>query len=356
MACGCGWGCSLLRVGWFMLEHGGRLIQAATHYGIPVEEWLDLSTGINPDGWPVPVLPASFWSRLPEDNDGLEIAAHDYYAVSSILPVAGSQAAIQSLPRLRQSCRVAVLDPAYAEHAHAWRSAGHHVTSMRAETINDAVPQLDVLVLIHPNNPTGILFSVEQLLDWHDQLNKRGGWLVVDEAFIDSTPENSVAPFSARPGLIVLRSLGKFFGLAGARVGFVCAQPELLAKLKDMLGPWTISSPARYAAIGALKDYRWQKNRRRHLVKEGMRLYSMLEKNKYVPDGGCALFQWVCTPQAVHLHDSLARQGILTRLFTQPGSLRFGLPGSDPAWERLNVALNGLSEINCAGVKASLQI
>jgi len=214
-------------------------------YDIPIADWLDLSTGINPNGWPVPEIPSACWARLPEDDDGLERAAQTYYEAEHLLPVAGSQAAIQTLPRLRPRSRVAVLDPGYAEHAYAWRNAGHEVAAVAAERLDEALQGSDVLLLIHPNNPTGARFSVEQLLDWHARLAARGGWLVVDEAFMDVTSEHNLCRHTAREGLIVLRSLGKFFGLAGARVGFVCAQASLLAQLHGILGPWSVSAPAR---------------------------------------------------------------------------------------------------------------
>jgi len=329
-----------------MLEHGGRLKLAARHYGIPLEEWLDLSTGINPNGWPVPMVPSSLWTRLPEDEDVLEQAARDYYGAETILPVAGSQAAIQMLPRLRPPCRVGVLHPGYAEHAHAWRRAGHQVLQVAAESIDDTVQQLDVLIIIHPNNPTGAEFSVQQLLSWHEQLSSRGGWLVVDEAFMDATPEHSLVPFSCRPGLIVLRSLGKFFGLAGARVGFVCAQSELLEQLKNSLGPWAVNAPARWVASTALADCVWQQAARKKLRNDGMRLDKLLSQYGLAPNGGCALFQWVKSSQANELHHRFAAQGILTRLFVASSSVRFGLPGSENDWQRLDSALTELTEIN----------
>lgn len=325
------------------LHHGGRLREAAMRYDIPLADWLDLSTGINPNGWPVPAIPAACWARLPEDDDGLEQAAQTYYQAQHLLPVAGSQAAIQALPRLRPRSRVAVLDPGYAEHAYAWRNAGHAVAAVAAERLDDVVLGSDVLLLIHPNNPTGVRFSVEQLLDWHARLAARGGWLVVDEAFMDVTPEHSLCPFSSREGLIVLRSLGKFFGLAGARVGFVCAQASLLAQLHGVLGPWTVSAPARWVATSALTDSSWQDAARQHLGTDGARLHTLLARHGLSPNGGCALFQWLRTPDAQHLHEAMARQGVLTRLFIESSSLRFGLPGNEADWTRLEAALSGVT-------------
>lgn len=329
-----------------MLEHGGRLHRAARHYGIPIEDCLDLSTGINPRGWPVPEPPRAVWLRLPEEGDGLEAAARTYYGTQRLLAVAGSQAAIQALPRLRSQARVIVLDPGYSEHAHAWRCAGHQVMSVTAEQLDGAVPVSDVLVLIHPNNPTGARFSVDRLLAWLARLDAHGGWLVIDEAFMDATPEASLALFCPRSGLILLRSLGKFFGLAGARVGFVLAQPELLKKLDSLLGPWTVSSPARWVAAKALADRDWQQDNRCYLAAAGERLGTLLTRYGLPPDGGCGLFQWVRTPDAAQLQDRLARRGILTRLFVEPPSLRFGLPGTEADWERLAAVLGSVRDPN----------
>ena len=324
-----------------MLEHGGRLRQAARRYGIPLARWLDLSTGINPDGWPVPGLPAAVWNRLPETGDGLEEAAAGYYGTTHLLPVAGSQAAIQALPYLRPRGRVGVIHPGYAEHAHAWRRAGHEVVPLAPEAIEAALDRLDALVLIHPNNPTGTRFPIEKLLDWHRRLQARDGWLVVDEAFMDATPECSLIPH-LRPNLVVLRSLGKFFGLAGARVGFVAAGAELRQALAKRLGPWTIATPARWVAIQALQDTSWQRRTRQRLPRDSRRLADLLAAHGLTPTGGCALFQWVETPRAASWQDALARQAIWVRRFDTPPSLRFGLPRDEAGWQRLSTALERL--------------
>ncbi|MEJ2692401.1 MAG: threonine-phosphate decarboxylase CobD [Candidatus Thiodiazotropha sp.] len=322
-----------------MLEHGGNLRRAAVDFGIPVGEWLDLSTGINPRGWPVPSLPAEVWSSLPEAEDELEAAAWAYYGVERILPVAGSQAAIQTLPRLRLPCRVGLLAASYAEHYQAWARAGHQIVPLEGQgDIERMLSLLDVLVLVQPNNPTGVLYPRERLLAWLAGLAARRGWLLVDEAFMDATPELSLLPH-ARPGLIVLRSLGKFFGLAGARVGFVNAQADLLCRLAEQLGPWSVSGPARRVAATALGDRVWQAQARTGLRQAGERLHGLLCQYGLRPDGGCALFQWHRTPRAAQLHQALARRGILTRRFTKPQSLRFGLPGAERDWRRLTAAL-----------------
>lgn len=326
-----------------MLEHGGKLIQAARRYNIPVEDWLDLSTGLNPWPWPVNRVPIDAWSRLPDEDDGLMQAARDYYGGKQPLPVAGSQAAIQALPRLReQSSQIAILDPAYAEHAHAWQTAGFSVMPLSSDSIDEAIGYHDVIVLLSPNNPTGECFSIEQCLYWHARLQQRGGWLIVDEAFIDSTPERSLVPHTQQKGLIVLRSLGKFFGLAGARVGFVFAEPTLLTQLAELLGPWPISGPSRCVAKLALHDTQWQLTTRKQLVTQGQRLQQLLGNNELTPSSGTSLFQWVKIASAAFIHEQLAKQGILTRRFEKPASLRFGLPATEQQWSRLEQALQSL--------------
>lgn len=321
-----------------MLEHGGRLRAAARRYGIPERDWLDLSTGINPNGWPVPPVSAEIWQALPQDDDGLSAAASGYYGTTSLLAVSGSQAAIQALPALRAPAKVALVAPSYAEHAHNWRRCGHEVVGEPAEEILQA--DADVKVIVNPNNPTGKLFTRDELLDLHARLAARGGWLVVDEAFIDATPEHSLASVCPRPGLIVLRSLGKFFGLAGARVGFVLAGDDLLQSLAELLGPWPIAAPSRHVATLALRDTAWQRAARESLPQAAQRLAELLHVHGLSPTGGSSLFLWVRCEDAANMHEQLAKQGVLTRLFDLPASLRFALPRDEVQWARLAAALS----------------
>ncbi len=335
-----------------MHEHGGQVRAAAARHGISVPRWLDLSTGINPHGWPVPPVPATAWAQLPQDDDGLEAAARDCYRAPHALPVAGSQAAIQALPWLRPPGRVVVLAPGYCEHAGAWARAGHTPVPVAPHDVADVTglaARGDVVVITQPNNPTGHAWAPHTLLALHDQLAARGGWLVVDEAFIDATPQISLAAHSRRPGLVVLRSLGKFFGLAGARVGFVLAAPALLETLRDKLGPWPLAGPSRYIATAALADRAWQDATRARLIHDGARLGALLARYGLRPAGDCALFQWVPTRRAAEVHGALARRGILSRLFDNPPSLRFGLPGNEAGWQRLDTALADFAHQTPAG-------
>jgi len=324
-----------------MPEHGGDLAGASREYRIPVERWLDLSTGINPLGYPVPLVPASDWLRLPSDLGPLRRAARDYYQADSLLPVAGTQAAIQALPRLRPRSRVMLSVPTYNEHAHAWRRHGHAVRMVAARNFDEHLVQADVLIVCNPNNPSGERIDTAQLLEWHANLGARGGWLIVDEAYIDATPEASLAVHAVRPGLVVLRSLGKFFGLAGARVGFVFAGADVLRALQDELGPWTVSGPAQFVSCAALSDRIWQARTRAALTQAGRRLNALLARVGIAAQG-TALFQWWQDKRARELHRDLARQAILTREFRgiEPGGIRFGLPGVEEEWQRLEQALD----------------
>jgi cobalamin biosynthetic protein CobC len=307
-----------------LLEHGGRLGEAARRWGIPRAGWLDLSTGISPWAYPLPPVPAEVWQRLPEEEDGLEDAARDYYGTKHLLALPGSQAAIQALPRLFPPGRVAMPMPLYAEHPAAWHAAGHALVDWDAPS--------DYAVLCQPNNPTGAGFARAALLE----RARRVRLLVVDEAFIDAEPGESLSG-AAADNIVVLRSLGKFFGLAGARVGFACAAPELLDRLAEALGPWSVAHPARWAARLALRDAGWQAAQRERLRGASFRLAALL--SGLGAPTGTALFQTIATPHAPEWFAALARQGILVRRFDASAALRFGLPGDEAAWARLAAAL-----------------
>lgn len=321
-----------------MLEHGGNLQKAAQQYGRPLADWLDLSTGIHPQHYPIPDLPSSLFQRLPPVHDGLCEAARAYYGCEHLLACAGSQAALQVLPMLRAPCRVAMPRIMYQEHAHAWQRAGHEVHFFEHSPDPDLLEHTDVLLVCNPNNPTGQAYAADTLLEWHARLSARAGWLVVDEAFMDATPHHSLASHTGQAGLWVLRSLGKFFGLAGLRVGFLLGEPQALAQIESLLGPWTIASPSRYIATLALQDHTWQRQMREHLPTQSARLSQLLSQHGLIATGGTALFQYVQHQHSRLLHQALATQGVWTRYFDAPQALRLGLPPTQD-WERLDHAL-----------------
>ena len=202
-----------------------------------------------------------------------------------------------------------------------------------------------MLVVVNPNNPTGLSLAPQRLLDWHTRLAQRGGWLVVDEAFMDVTPQLSLAGQAHQVGLIVLRSFGKFFGLAGVRLGFVLAERKLLKLLAEQVGPWAVSGPTRVLGQACLRDTAGQVQQRARCIEAGQRLFALLERHGFQPQGGCALFQWLITPHAERLHEFMAQRGILLRLFVHDSSLRFGLPDTEADWLRLDEALTAYKDV-----------
>ncbi len=347
----------------FIPRHGGNIEAAAKHFDIPVNEWLDLSTGLNPFAWPVPVLQQTVWQKLPDQVDELESIACDYYKSSYALAVAGSQMAIQLLPKLyqavlsrqalKQAATVAVLSPSYSEYERSWREAGYAIQYLSSTEIDKNIENIDVVIIVNPNNPTAECFSRKKLLRWRQQLSERNGWLIIDEAFMDMTPQNSMASYSELENLIVLRSFGKFFGLAGIRLGFVLASSDLLAELKKLLGPWAVSAPAIEIAKQALVDSQWQQKTIVHLKTNVERLVKTLKASGLKPTAYTSLFVWLKTEKAFQIYEHFAKQGILLRYFNveqtsakhRSTSLRFGLPGLESDWQRLESVLESVKNL-----------
>jgi cobalamin biosynthetic protein CobC len=323
-----------------MLEHGGRQREAARRYGIAEGAWLDLSTGINPLGYPVPVLDPASWRRLTEEDDDLSAAAERYYGAANCLPVPGTQALLQVLPRIIRASRVAVLAPTYEEHGAAWARAGRAVSRVPEKDLEKAALTADALVVCNPNNPDCAVLASDRLLALQRSLAARGGWLIVDEAFADGFAAASVAAHSGVAGLAVMRSMGKFFGLAGMRLGFALGPEALLDAIREELGPWAVNGPARQVAQRALRDAAWQDNTRARLQADIRRLNDLLSRHGLRPVGSTLLYSWLPVPDARRFQDRLAQQGIWVRDFDDPPGVRFGLPGREQDWMRLDRALS----------------
>ncbi|MDR3436908.1 threonine-phosphate decarboxylase CobD [Telmatospirillum sp.] len=321
--------------------HGGDLVGADARFGHPATGWLDLSTGVSPFPYPLPDIDPACWRRLPDAalEAGLrQAAAGAYGAVDDdhIVVAAGSQAIIRILPRLRPFSRVAVIGPTYSEHATSWSYSGHQVVS--CETL-DRVGDCEVVVVVNPNNPDGRRHDPERLLEIAADMAGRGGLLVVDEAFGDVEPGQSMVP-SVRPGLLVLRSFGKFFGLAGLRLGFAVADPAMARLLRTALGPWSVSGPALVVGQKALSDQDWIAEARSRLLRAAGQLDTLLTDAGLVVTGGTALFRLVNAPRAWALYEHLGQRGILARPFAaSPRWLRIGLLPDDVGLARLQCAL-----------------
>ncbi|MDB6060121.1 MAG: threonine-phosphate decarboxylase [Verrucomicrobiaceae bacterium] len=343
--------------------HGADLAAASQRYGIALSDWLDVSTGINPRAYPVGAIDPALFQHLPFGDDELRSAAKNY-CVAPALPIAaaGSQTLIQWLPLVKaqltkRQCRVAVPSIGYSEHEFRWRWAGHEIIyydPRDSRSIDKLLDErsIDVLVVINAHNPLGSLISAEQLLTWQQQLEKNDGWLIIDEAFIDATPEYSVAAHTQRAGLIVLRSLGKFFGLAGVRCGFAFACDEILAPLQIAIGPWNVAGPTIAIATQALRDNSWQQTMRIDLKTISAENVALLQQKNWAANNPFlrnALFNSIELPvvQAAQIENKLAQRGIrVRRIEINAGFnlLRFGLvdPSQSDTWRRYKQALNNL--------------
>ncbi|SNR43724.1 threonine-phosphate decarboxylase CobD [Puniceibacterium sediminis] len=321
-----------------MRDHGGNLQAAIAAFGGTAADWIDLSTGINARPYPVGPIPPEAWNRLPERSDlaALEQAAQSRYLTSlDVVAVAGAQAAIQLMPLLRPTGRASVLTPTYNEHAAALRAQGWQVTE--AATLA-ALSGSDVAVVVNPNNPDGQRHAPDTLA----KLAANVGLLIVDESFVDPEPELSVARKTALPeNLIILRSFGKFYGLAGLRLGFALCHPALSAQLRTLIGPWPVSGMAIAVAHRALHDSDWTDETTARLTLDANRLDALAQDAGWTCVGGTPLFRTYHTANAAQAQTTLARHHIWTRIFPYSNHwIRLGLPGHDTDWTRLGTALH----------------
>jgi cobalamin biosynthetic protein CobC len=325
------------------MKHGGDLGEAMARFGGAPEAWLDLSTGINPNPYPLPPLPHDVWQHLPSRTDeaALLAAARRAYAVSDdvgIVAAPGTQALIQWLPRLVQRGAVAVVSPTYNEHAAAWRLAGHEVTAIASSgEMSEAAHHV---VIVNPNNPDGRVVDQAALARVAKVVAARGGMMVIDEAFVDLDPAISAVALCRDWPVVVLRSFGKFYGLAGLRLGFAIGPERLIAQVREAMGPWICSGPALVVGRAALEDDRWANETREKLREQAAQLDAVLQAGGLIPAGGTTLFRLVRHPHASAYHMALARRRIWCRRFDWADDLlRFGLSPDDAALERLARAL-----------------
>ncbi|UVD58883.1 threonine-phosphate decarboxylase CobD [Rhizobium sp. Pop5] len=338
------------------IAHGGGVTMAAAAFGGRPEDWLDLSTGINPCPVALPEIPARVWHRLPDRHliEAASRAARDYYGCGTILPlpVPGTQSVIQLLPRLIAPAghvaardhgvavtdnRIAVVFPTYGEYARAFASAGFAVDAVGdIATIGE---RHRLAVVVNPNNPDGRTWPVEMLIALHDRMKSQNGLLVVDEAFCDADPALSLAARADElSNLVIFRSFGKFFGLAGLRLGFAIARGDILERFEEWLGPWAVSGPALSLADSLLNQ---DMTAIRHRISErSAALHGVLSDADLRISGGTALFTLVADGRAGDIYTHLCRHHILVRKFDYaPDWLRFGLAPDAAADRRLREAL-----------------
>jgi len=306
-------------------DHGGGLDKAARFFGGLRGDWMDLSTGINPEPYPVPQVEADSWTALPDTgaHASLCAAARQFWDVpegADVLPVPGASAAIVNIPRLMPAGTVHIPQPTYNEHAASFAALGWRVSDTPAAAC----------VHVHPNNPDGRLWRASEIT---------GNLRVIDESFCDVTPDHSLIAQAAHPGTLVLKSFGKFWGLAGLRLGFVIGDPTLIARLREMLGPWAVAGPALRIGTKALHDPDWATQTRARLARDADRLDGLMQDAGAQTLGGTTLFRLYDVENAAQWQTRLAQQRIWTRVFPyNPRWLRLGLPPAD-GWDRLTAAL-----------------
>ncbi|MCZ8335991.1 MAG: pyridoxal phosphate-dependent class II aminotransferase [Rhodobacteraceae bacterium] len=304
-------------------DHGGGIDAACARWGGSRADWLDLSTGINPRPYPVPTLPPDAWTALPDRAAfaALEQAARRFWAIpdgAALIAAPGASALIARIPALLPPGQVAIPAPTYNEHARAFRACGWTVT-------DDAT---EATVIVHPNNPDGRLHPAPA-----------APFTVIDESFCDVTPHATHIAQATRPGTLILKSFGKFWGLAGARLGFAIGDPALIDRLKPMIGPWAVPGPTLAIATAALNDPAWAVTTRARLATDSQRLDALMVSAGLTALGGTTLFRLYDTPDAALWQDRLARHHILSRIFPYSTRwLRLGLPDGD-GWPRLEHAL-----------------
>lgn len=312
--------------------HGGRLDEACAQFGGAPSDWLDLSTGINPCPWPGADAIQPDWRALPDArllrHLEEEAAAHFGSDPALCCAVPGSEAGLRALGRIL-GLPASPIPLTYGTYAKAFASPPPDYTGPTA------------LVVTNPNNPDGKLTPREDLLYALERQQQAGGWLIADEAFADCHPGASLADLVADGRhLVVTRSFGKFFGLAGVRLGFVLAPEPVLGQLRQLQGDWPVCSAGLAFGTAAYADTRWIEDTRAGLPQRAARLDAVLARHGVRASGACPLFRLADVGDAGGVFATLVRARILTRPFAgYPGLLRIGLPADDARLARLDAAL-----------------
>ena len=325
------------------LKHGGDLGAARVLFPNAPEPIVDLSTGVNPHPYPIADVTREDFAHLPEPAAHArltQLAAAFYGAPSAdnVVAAPGSQILMALIADLKPQGRAGILGPTYAEHARMAALAGHEVAM--AGTLAELCGA-SLAVVVNPNNPDGRLIARDDLLNLAAHQKAQGGLLVVDEAFMEVGPQGaSVSGSVDSAPIIVLRSFGKFFGLAGLRLSFAVAGHDLARHLRARLGPWPVSGPALLIGSAAFADRPWIDSARTELSAASERLEALLGDAGLELVGQTDLFCLVRSTCAQEIFERLGEAGICVRRFDENQQhLRFGLPGTEMEWQRVKDAL-----------------
>lgn len=329
-------------------HHGGRLCVARSLFPDVPQPWIDLSTGINPHSYPAPRASARARNRLPEPTDlaRLEAVAADAFGVADparVVATGGTENALRLLPHVLKIPSAIVAGPTYGSHCDAWSRAGAKVEVVADSDLAARASSGGAMTIVNPNNPDGRSVDRQQLQSLHDSLRAYAGVLIVDEAFGDLQPRHSVADLAGSehaPRMVVLRSFGKFYGLAGVRLGFVIASAPIATALRRLLGDWPVSVDALSAGLAAYADQAWAQATRDRLSRTAQRLDGLLVRSGMSIAGGTSLYRLARAANARARFTQLISHGVLVRPFDYDATLlRFGLPAGRAGWQRLSAAL-----------------
>ncbi|MDF2720785.1 MAG: cobalamin biosynthesis protein CobQ [Paenibacillus sp.] len=346
-----------------MLErygHGGDLTTAQSLFGKTAEQFLDFSSNMNPFGPPdrVGSLLAERWRELARYPDpgvrGLRRAIARRYGIGedSVLVGNGAAELIDLSVRALSPRSVALARPAFSEYEEAVRKIGAAVVdiplaaadefALDEQALRQAARQAELVMLGHPNNPTGRLANADML----HRLVREGVPLVLDEAFIDFVPNEDSVSFiriaAQTKGLFVIRSMTKFYAIPGIRLGFIVAHPDDIRRLSRLQVPWSVNAIAQWVGEAVLDERQYADRTRRWLGEERPWLAGRLEALGLRVVPGDVNFILVSISErfgmdAQQLQRKMGELGILIR----DASL---FPGLDPSYIRLAVRLRHENE------------
>ena len=298
---------------------------------------LDFSVDVNPMG-PPPSLerllaeaaPRAAWYPEPTYREFREAAGRaEGVDPESVLPGNGTADLIHLLSRWKAGGRTGVFVPTFTEYERAAAADAGSVTPWVAAEADGFAPRIqeetdaELVFLCNPNNPTGVLLEKERLLGFVEQVERRGGTVVVDEAYMEFVEDGrrySLAPMAERSrGLVVLRSLTKCFAIPGLRVGYGVGPAAIVRRLREIQPPWALNGPAAFVAARLLAQESLSPSVRRLLGEWRSALTGELERLpwlKVFPSSANFLLCRLLDPglSARALAERLAERGILIRV------------------------------------------